>query len=115
MVPGGPAPTVNSSEVTLYLLKDGRPVRHVRVVTGPTSTGMALQELLAGPTDAERAQGLTSDVPVTTDPVTVRNGTILLPIDTNSLPTQAYTQLSCTATAAGLLVLNLKAFVTACQ
>ncbi|WP_285753608.1 hypothetical protein [Lentzea sp. NBRC 105346] len=112
VIPGGPAPTITSTDVTIYLVgPDGGLVRRTRVLTGETTAATPLQTLLAGPTDAERKEGLTSEVPVTTGAVIIRTGnTLILPIDTGTLPGVAHAQLGCTAMTTGLSVAGIKAF-----
>ena len=59
------APTL--TDVKIYLLRDERLAIVHRLVPGPAVLRGALTELLAGPTDAERADGLGSEVPLGTD------------------------------------------------
>ncbi len=60
------------TDVKVYLLRDERLTIVHRLVPGPAVLRGALTELLAGPTDAERADGLVSEVP---------QGTELLDVD----------------------------------
>ena len=55
------------TDVKIYLLRDERLVIVHRLVPGPAVLRGALTELLAGPTDAERADGLGSEVPPGTE------------------------------------------------
>ena len=114
VIPGGPAPTITSTDVILYLVgPDGTLVRRTRVLTGETTAATPLQSLLAGPTDAERQEGLTSEVPVTTAAVIIRTGnTLILPIDITALSGTAHAQLGCTAATTGLSIAGIKAFTT---
>lgn len=106
---GGPAPTVRSNEVTLYFVSaDGALVRRTRVITGEFTIASPLQALLTGPNEQERADGLTTELPITTAPVEFRDTLVVVPIDTGSLTGSGYAQLSCTATSAGLRVAGTK-------
>ena len=55
------------TDVKIYLLRDERLAIVHRLVPGPAVLRGALTELLAGPTDAERADGLGSEVPLGTE------------------------------------------------
>lgn len=55
------------TDVKVYLLRDERLTIVHRLVPGPAVLRGALTELLAGPTDAERADGLVSEVPPGTE------------------------------------------------
>lgn len=108
MLEGGPAPTVITTEVIIYLVKDRQLVKHTRAVTGEITIGTPLQALLGGVTDAERAAGLSSEVPVSQEPLVVRGGVVAVPVDVDGMSSIAYSQLSCTATAAGLVIAGAK-------
>ncbi|MET7670893.1 hypothetical protein [Micromonospora luteifusca] len=58
----------------LYLLAQGEIVLVLRPATAGASPANALALLAAGPDEDERGQGLTSEVPVGIDPVTVTAG-----------------------------------------
>ena len=59
-----PAPVaVGDERVVLHFVKDEQLVPVERPVTSPTSSSGLLELLLAGPTDAEKAAGLTSLIP----------------------------------------------------
>lgn len=59
-----PAPVaVGDQRVVLHFVKDEQLVPVERPVTSPTSTSGLLELLLAGPTEAEKAAGLTSLIP----------------------------------------------------
>ena len=55
------------TDVKIYLLRDERLAIVHRLVPGPAVLRGALTELLAGPTDAERADGLGSELPLGTE------------------------------------------------
>lgn len=55
------------ADVKVYLLRDERLTIVHRLVPGPAVLQGALTELLAGPTDEERADGLVSAVPPGTE------------------------------------------------
>ncbi|WP_046731077.1 hypothetical protein [Streptomyces humi] len=59
---GGPAGGV-AATTPLYFLRDGTLVAALRRTDAPGDVRSALEELLRGPTDAERSQGLTTRLP----------------------------------------------------
>ncbi|MDH2427981.1 hypothetical protein [Sphaerisporangium sp. TRM90804] len=100
--PSGPvAPPV---KITLYLVKNGR-LSAVTRPGPPLSPADTLTLLAAGPTAAERADGLTTDVPTGAGPISVTAepaGRLLVTLSTpaGELSATAVAQIVCTAAAA---------------
>jgi hypothetical protein len=92
------APTL--TDVKIYLLRDERLVIVHRLVPGPGVLRGALTELLVGPTDAERADGLTSEVPLGTELLAVNLADGLATVDLSSAFESGGGSLSMTARVA---------------
>lgn len=58
-----PPPEDTSARVTIYLLEGEEPTAAERTVAGAPSAGLALNELMRGPTPQEEEQGLTTAIP----------------------------------------------------
>lgn len=89
--------------VTLYLVSGGTVVPVTRP-TGPLSRSQTLILLANGPTDDERARGLTTEVPRDAAPFTVTadpSGRVLVSLATSpdELSTVAVDQITCTTLA----------------
>lgn len=76
--------TPSLTDVKVYLLRGERLAIAHRLVAGPAVLRGALTELLAGPTDAERADGLLSAVPVGTELLDVNLADGLATVDLSS-------------------------------
>jgi hypothetical protein len=96
---GAPAPRGQVSGTALYLVFNGK----LTLVLRPTS-GNPLDLLAAGPTDQERSQGFTSDVPPDIAPVSVVDTIVTVSTDVSALSTMAVDQIVCTAGASVTLV-----------
>ena len=101
-IPGLPAPSGPAEGVALYFLMDNS----VTLVLRPTGRHLLPDEALAllsdGPDGAERAQGVTSQVPPDAVPVSVGKSpsgqlTVTLSADVDALSTVAVDQIVCTA------------------
>jgi len=82
-----PSPTTtlpSMTDVKIYFLRDERLVIAHRLVAGPAVLRGAMAELLAGPTDAERADGLVSVVPEGTELLDVNLADGLATVDLSS-------------------------------
>ncbi|WP_328608420.1 hypothetical protein OG943_04670 [Amycolatopsis sp. NBC_00345] len=104
VIPGVPAPSgpvvpQASNSTVLYFLMGSQPTASQRegIRTEPADV---LTLLAAGPDDAERAAGLTTEVPATAVPVSVAvepsGVTVALGIDVSALSTKATQQIACT-------------------
>ncbi|MFD4672820.1 hypothetical protein ACFWNN_24050 [Lentzea sp. NPDC058450] len=102
---GGEGPTVSSRTLTIYLVRadgDGL-VRRDRDHTGSVDITTAINLLLAGPTDDERKQGLTTDLPETQSRAVAARNLVVLPGDVNPLASKwGLIQIHCTAQANGV-------------
>lgn len=104
VIPGGPAPSgaVVSGPPggeALYFVLAGQPTAARRDVA-PTDPAGLLRLLAAGPDDAERAAGLTTEVPGNAAPLSVAvdasGVTVALGLDVLALSTMATQQIACT-------------------
>ncbi|SEP01673.1 hypothetical protein [Amycolatopsis saalfeldensis] len=104
VIPGGPAPSgpvvpESSQSTVLYFVLGGQPTAAQRQGT-TTSPGGVLTLLAEGPDDAERAAGLTTEVPANAAPASVSMApgdvTVALGLDVQSLSTMATQQIACT-------------------
>ncbi|WP_326634007.1 hypothetical protein OIE67_50295 [Nonomuraea fuscirosea] len=107
VIPVGPPPSgavVPARPVTLYLVEKGR----LSPVTRPgrrLSQADTLALLAAGPSAAEQARGLTTDIPLEADPfsvITGPNGRVVVTLSARAgeLSKRAVEQIVCTAAAA---------------
>jgi hypothetical protein len=98
VIEGGPAPTVDERVVdTLYFVNEGKLTLVERPTVGSTS---ALVQLTGGPTEVEKAAGLTTELPPAISvAVTMDLQGILLTLNTgvSGLSQMAVDQLTCTA------------------
>ena len=102
---GGEGPTVSSRTLTVYFVRpDGNGlVRRDRDHTGGVDITTAINLLLAGPTDDEKKQGLTTDLPETTSKAFAARNLVFLPADVNPLASKwGFVQIHCTAQANGV-------------
>jgi hypothetical protein len=86
----------------LYFVVDGRLTGMPRQTASASSISTALELLLKGPTNSERANGATTFLPTTSAKVAVSLDTIPIvkvPFPVLDLPYLAVSQLSCTALA----------------
>jgi hypothetical protein len=104
VIPGGPAPSgpVVSGPpggAVLYFVLAGRPTASQRGMA-PADPAGVLTLLAAGPDDAERAAGLTTEVPGNAAPLSVAVAssgvTVALGLDVSALSTMATQQIACT-------------------
>ncbi|HEY4020319.1 MAG TPA: hypothetical protein VGM75_16635 [Pseudonocardiaceae bacterium] len=104
VIGGNPAPTGPVNGVTLFLVQDGQLVPILRTTTTQLTPTEAVTVLAAGPSSAEKAQTLRTQVPTDIAPINVTTTpsgtTIDVAIDPNSLSTVAVEQLVCTAVSA---------------
>jgi hypothetical protein len=112
VVGAGPAPGIPDARTSLaepnglilYFLLDGKLHAVARPSPTPESLGLALNELLNGPNDPERAGGATTLLPPFSTPVSVTGTTgsiptVTVPFAVRRLPPLAISQLVCTAGA----------------
>jgi hypothetical protein len=107
VINAGRAPVIpdnsNSSDyVVLYFLVDGRLTGMSRQTSTSTTIATALDQLLQGPTSAERATGATTLLPATSAKVsvsTIQVPTVTVPFPVLQLPELAISQLACTTLA----------------
>ncbi|MGI5501084.1 hypothetical protein [Lentzea sp. CA-135723] len=102
---GGEGPTVSSRTLTVYFVRpDGNGLtRRNRAYTGGVDITTAINLLLAGPTDDERKQGLTTDLPETRSRAVAARNYVVLPDDVNPLASKwGFIQIHCTAQANGV-------------
>lgn len=97
VIPGVQAPTGELSGTHLFLVRDGEltlVMRPARFLPLPEER-VAL--LLAGPTELELADGLTSEVPPDTQLLAVSHDSVTLSVDVTGLSQLAADQIVCTA------------------
>ncbi|MEV5407791.1 hypothetical protein AB0K60_02980 [Thermopolyspora sp. NPDC052614] len=107
VIRGGDPPkgsVARAATITLYLVRDGRVTAVTRPGGRPLSPADTLTLLAAGPTEREREQGLTSEVPssvglfsVAVKPDGGLEVTLSSPV--GELSTRAVEQITCTAAA----------------
>jgi hypothetical protein len=100
-----PSGTVQAdSGATIYLISQGTVVAAGRG-NGQLTVAQRLTVLAGGPTAAEQARGLSTDVPTTAGPFSVKPGvtglTVVTSTDVTTLSTLAADQLVCTADDTG--------------
>ncbi|WP_034286782.1 hypothetical protein [Amycolatopsis benzoatilytica] len=104
VIPGGDAPSgpaaPGPSTATLYFVLNGTVVPVPRDGIGAAPADR-VRLLAAGPTDAERATGYTTEVPPLGAPMAISGFTAHLGIDVRTLSPNAVTQIVCTILAAG--------------
>lgn len=107
VIPGLEAPSGSvqaDAGTTIYLLSQGT-VTAVKRGDGQLTVVQRLTLLAAGPLPAEQAQGLSSEVPATAAPFSLKSDsaglTVITGTDVNTLSTRAADQLVCTADATG--------------
>ncbi|MEV0716035.1 PP2C family serine/threonine-protein phosphatase [Asanoa sp. NPDC050611] len=102
VITGGPAPTAAVGGTRIYLLSDGEPTLVLRGGK-PIEPTEVLRMLAAGPTDAERAQGFTTEVPSELAPAKIGfdAGSTLVSVSTDvgALSVLAVVQIVCTVQA----------------
>lgn len=103
-ISGLPAPTGPVNGVTLFLIRDDQLVPVLRATTTQLTPVEALTVLADGPTSAETAAALRTEVPTSVLPVNITNDatgvTIVVSVDPDQLSTMAIDQLACTAMTA---------------
>jgi len=103
VITGGPAPATTISGVRLYLISDGQPTLVARGLKPLQQPADIVDLLAAGPTEAERAAGFTSEVPAGIAPAKVSfdgEGTSVgLAADVDTLSVLAVNQIVCTVQA----------------
>ncbi|GAA1842569.1 hypothetical protein [Asanoa iriomotensis] len=101
VITGGPAPTGKVDGARIYLISDGEPALVLRQ-SKPATPDEVLRLLAAGPSDAERSLGLTTEVPSGLAPkVALEDGATVVAVgtDVRSLPVLAVVQIVCTVQA----------------
>jgi hypothetical protein len=102
VITGGPAPTAAVGGVRIYLISDGEPMLVLRGGK-PVAPTDVLSMLAAGPTDTERARGLSSEVPGELVPAKVGfepDGTVVsVGTDVRTLSVLGVVQIVCTVQA----------------
>jgi hypothetical protein len=104
VITGGPAVSGPAEGVRLYLVSNGDLAMVLRATRQQPSPTETLTLLVRGPDDAERAQGLTTEIPREFAPVEVTSRasgvTVQLPGDVAALSATAVDQIVCTVQSA---------------
>ncbi|KZB88591.1 GerMN domain-containing protein [Amycolatopsis regifaucium] len=101
LIPGAPVPSRPATELVLYFVFGGEPVRVVRPHAEDDGPGHAIELLAAGPDDNERGRGYATEVPPGTAVLgqAVEPGgiTVNLSVGVAGLSARAVDQIVCTA------------------